>query len=63
MDIIRITTTGVPMNPRNPEVARIVVDVPSGCGDGGNCGGRSLGGRVFWAILMVAAIVVVAFSV
>ena len=51
------------MNPRNPEVARMVVDVPSGCGDGGDCGGRSLRGRVFWAILMVAAIVVVAFSV
>ena len=28
------------MNPRNHEVARMVVDVPSGGGDGGDCGGR-----------------------
>ena len=28
------------MNPRNHEVARMVVDVPSGDSDGGDCGGR-----------------------
>ena len=49
VDIMGITTKGVPINPRNPEVSRMVVNVLSDGVGGGDYDGRSRDHCRHWA--------------